>query len=503
MNTAQLALDCVDKYGDFPAFYFEGQTISSLEHAAYGKRLATVLRERGVKARDRVLVLMHNCPEVLACFQAVWKLGAVIIPITPQLSEREVNYVLDHSDAVTVITSSELAPRVRAASEGVEGIRHMLIIGEQECEGLENISEAIANADEFTGIFDCAEDDMAFLLYTSGTTGRPKGVMLSHNNIVSDHVGQSAFKRLEERSTTLLCLPLSHAFGVMIMNLGYIFGATASIHRKFNPVEIFATIEKFKVTRFSAVPTMLARFLDTPEREKYDLSSLEIINCGASILHNDVRLKFEKEFQCKLLDGYGQSESSPTACSYRSAEFLRPGSAGHAIPGVTISIQDESGALLSTGEHGEICIQGPNVMLGYLKDEEATRHALRGGWLHSGDIGYLDEDGYIFLTDRIKDLIIKGGENISPREIEEGLYEHPAVNEVSVVGFPHTTYGEDICAVIAFLSGQEATEQELRDHLAKYVTKFKIPSRFEFRKELPKIPNGKVDRKLLRKQVAQ
>jgi long-chain acyl-CoA synthetase len=381
-------------------------------------------------------------------------------------------------------------------------LRHWLIIGESESDGFSNIYEAIAGADERDGHVDRADDDMAFLLYTSGTTGQPKGVMLSHSNIVSNHTALAQFKRMEERSSTLLCLPLSHAFGVMIMNLCSIFGATASIHRKFDTAEILEAIERYKVTRFSAVPTMLVRLINAPERERFDTSSLEVINSGGAILPNDVRLKFEELYQCKILDGYGMSESAPTACSYHASESLRPGSVGHPIPGVKVSIQNESGIELPPGELGEICIQGPNVMMGYLKDEDASRHALRGSWLHSEDIGYLDEDGYLFLTDRIKDLIIKGGENISPREIEESLYEHPAVAEVSVVGVPSNTYGEGICAVIAFAPGQKTDEESLREHLSKFITKFKIPSRFEFREELPKNANGKIDRKRLRKEVA-
>jgi long-chain acyl-CoA synthetase len=248
---------------------------------------------------------------------------------------------------------------------------------------------------------------------------------------------------------------------------------------------------------------MLVHLINFPDREKYDLSCLEVINSGGAPLPNEVRAEFERLYKCRVLDGYGLSECAPTATSYHSKETIRPCSIGHPIPGVTVTIQDESGSILAPGQVGEICIQGPNVMHGYLKDDAATREALRGGWLHSGDIGYMDDDGYVFLTDRKKDLIIKGGENISPREIEEALYTHPAVREVVVVGIPDPTYGENIAAFVALKEGKSATEEELRAHCAAAVTKFKLPALILFRDDLPKNANGKLDRKILRRELAE
>ncbi len=228
-----------------------------------------------------------------------------------------------------------------------------------------------------------------------------------------------------------------------------------------------------------------------------------MVNSGGAILPNEVRVRFEKLYGCKVLDGYGLSECAPAASTYPWYETIRPGSIGRPIPGVTITIQDREGHILPAGEPGEICIQGPNVMKGYWKNEEATREALRGGWLHSGDVGYFDEDGYLYVTDRIKDLIIKGGENISPREIEDAIYAHPAVGEVTVLGVPDDTYGENILAVVALKPGASATETDVREAAAQHVTKFKLPARIVFVDALPRNPNNKIDRKRLRLEMAE
>ncbi len=507
MNAAELTRDSITKYGEYTAFQYGDRHWSNLEHDAYASRLATVLRDRGVKIGDRVPVVMSNCPEVLACFQAIWKIGAVIAPTTPQLGIRELAYVFENSDAKIVITLPSLVDKISEAADLAPLCKKVYTIGsikrDRVADRVTDLAPEIEAADAFPDIVSCQPDDMAFLLYTSGTTGHPKGVMLSHNNIISNHLAVAEFKRLEERSQTILMLPLSHSFGVLMMNLCSIFGAGAAIMSSFDPVEVLRLIEKFKVTRFSMVPTMLVRLCNTPERENFDTSSLAIVNSGGAILPNEVRIQFEELYNCKVLDGYGLSESAPTATSYPSSERIRPGSIGKPIPGVTVTIQDEHGAELPRNTPGEICIDGPNIMTGYWKNPEATKEALRGGVLHSGDVGYMDDDGYVFLTDRMKDLIIKGGENISPREIEDGFYSHPAVEEVTVVGVTDPTYGENIVAVMSLKAGHTPTEAELLEHVAQHITKFKIPKSIQFRAELPRNPNGKIDRKRIRAELTE
>jgi len=501
MNAAELAREGLEKYGDYPAFYFGEHLWSSQEHADYGARIATVLKAAGVQRGDRVPVIMPNCPEVLAVFQAVWKLGAAIVPVTPQWGAKEVAHVLEHSDAKLVITSPDLVARMMEARQTAPRCTQVLVIGATDRPEARDLSAEIAAAAPLEGMADCTEDELAFLLYTSGTTGHPKGVMLSHKNILVNHRTVTSMGRLKERSQTVLMLPLSHSFGVLMMNVCYLTGCTATILPRFDATQVLEIIHTRRVTRFPVVPTMLVHLINFPDREKYDTSCLESINSGAAILPNEVRVQFERLYRCKVLDGYGLSECAPTASGYFQHETIRPGSIGRSLPGVTISIQDAAGNTLPQGEAGEICIQGPNVMLGYWKNPEATHETLRGGWLHSGDVGFLDVDGYLHLTDRIKDLIIKGGENISPREIEDALYAHPAVAENVVVGVPDPVYGENIVAVIAFKPGHSATEAELRTHTAAQVTKFKRPARFVFVDTLPRNPNNKIDRKHLRQEL--
>ena len=501
MNAAQLVLDGIEKYGEYTAYQFEGREWSNLEHAGYSARFASVLKAHGVGRDDRVPVVMPNCPEVLACFQAVWKLGGVIVPTTPQLSPPEIAYVFDHSDAKRVITSPELAAKVAEAAAGVPTCTEILVVGNSDVAGVENIAPAIEAAQELAETADRSDDDMAFLLYTSGTTGRPKGVVLTHGNIMHNHRAVAATGRLKERSQTILTLPLSHSFGVLMMNVCCLAGCSAAILPRFSAEGVVQAIDRYRVTRFSVVPTMMVHLNNLPDLDRYDLSSLELVQSGAAILPNEVRIEFERLYGCKVIEGYGMSECAPAACTYHWDEPYRPGAVGRPVAGVAVSIQNETGAILPPGGRGEICIQGPNVMKGYWKDEDATREALRGGWLHSGDGGYMDEDGYVYLTDRIKDLIIKGGENISPREIEDALYRHRSVSEVVVVGVPDPTYGENIVAVVALKPGETVTGQDLIRHAAECVTKFKLPCRVVFKDTLPRNANNKIDRKRLREEI--
>lgn len=501
MNAAELAREGLEKYGDYPAFWFGDRLWSSREHADYGARMATVLQAAGVQRGDRVPVIMPNCPEVLAAFQAVWKLGAAIVPVTPQWGAKEIGHVLDHSDAKLVVTSPDLAARMVEARAFAPRCTQILVIGTTDVPGTRDITPDIAAAQPYASMADCTQDELAFLLYTSGTTGHPKGVMLSHHNILVNHRTVTSMGRLKERSQTVLMLPLSHSFGVLMMNVCYLTGCTATILPRFDAKQVLEIIHSRRVTRFPVVPTMLVHLVNYPEREKYDVSCVESVNSGAAILPNEVRLQFERLYGCKVLDGYGLSECAPTASAYFFEDTTRPGSIGKPIPGVAITVQDTDGNVLPQGQAGEICIQGPNVMQGYWKNPEATRETLRGGWLHSGDVGYFDADGYLYLTDRIKDLIIKGGENISPREIEDALYSHPAVAENVVVGVPDPVYGENIVAVVAFKPGQSAREEDLRAHAAAQVTKFKLPARWVFVDVLPRNPNNKIDRKRLRQEL--
>lgn len=502
MNIARLVLDNIEKFGAYTSTYFEDESFTNVALYERACRMASALTGRGIGRGDRVVVMMLNSPDVMIAFLAVWKLGAVIIPVTPMWNAREVRYVIKDSGARNLITSPELTARLKEAVEGISDFKPILVMGETAVDGAANIIPEIDKAAPLDTLIDCSEDDLAMLLYTSGTTGNPKGVMLSHDNLmfVADSVYENQKSLGQYR--TMLVLPLSHIYGVLVMNAGYRVGTVSRILRFFDPTRTLETIQDFRVQRMAVVPTMLTYLINHPEREKYDTSSLELVGSGASPLSEAVRQEFQRLFDCRLLQGYGLSETSGALTGYLPDEEYRTGSVGRALTGIEVCIMDFDNRLMPPGEAGEICTRGRHVMKGYLNKEEATREAIIDGWLHTGDIGYMDEDGYVYITDRKKDLIIKGGENISPREIEEGIYTHPSVAEAAVFGVVDELYGEQVCAAIVIKSGHRLTEEEIKQHISRYVTKFKVPSRIAFLENLPKNASGKILKRTLREQFA-
>jgi long-chain acyl-CoA synthetase len=500
MNVAQLVIDSVERCGEYTAVYYEGQVLTNVDHLRRAERLAAVLQSFGVRPGDRVAVMMPNNPDVTGAFHAVWRIGAVIVPMPPQLLAAEAGYIIASSGARLLLSCPSLVGRLREASATLADVPHLLTIG--EAEGAQNIEPDLAAAEPIRTLHDCTDNDLALLLYTSGTTGNPKGVMLTHGNLRSNALAVADRYRPEPQTMTLHVLPLSHSFGVLCMNVEAVHGLKSVILPRFDTPSVFRAIQEFRVRRFSAVPTMLIAMCHFPQRQQYDCSSLEQITSGGAALPEEVRLEFERLFGCPVRSGYGLSEAAPTVSCYADGEAARPGSSGRPISGVEVSILDDHGQPLPTGKSGEVCTRGPNVMIGYWNDPEATKAMLRDGWLHTGDVGHLDADGYLYITDRMKDIIIKGAENISPRQIEEALHSHPAVAEVAVIGIPHATLGEEICAVVVLRKGHSPTEAELRDHAAKFVNKFRVPTRFVFRPELPKSGVGKVLKRELRRELA-
>jgi long-chain acyl-CoA synthetase len=502
MNIARLALDNIDRYGEYASTWFESRVFTNVENYQSACRMAAALQAHGVKPGDRVVVMMLNSPEVMWAFTAIWKIGAVIIPITPTWNAREARYVIEDCGAQVVITSPELAARLREATAALPHFREILVIGESEVAGALDIELEMAAAAPFEPLADCLPDDLAMLLYTSGTTGNPKGVMLSHDNMLFITDSAYAINRQLGQIRIAQVLPLSHIYGVLVMNLGARLGTVSRILRRFEAGQTLETIQEFGVQRLSLVPTMLSLLINHPERERYDVSSLEAVNSGGAALSEAVRQEFARLFGCRVVQGYGLSESSGALTGYHPDDNYRVGSVGPPLPGVEMRVVDFADQSLPPGEIGELCSRGRHVMQGYLNQPEATREAIIDGWLHTGDIGYVDADGYVYITDRRKDMIIKGAENISPREIEEGIYLHPAVAEAAVFGVPDETYGEEIMAAVVVKPGQSLTEDEIKRHISGYVTKFKTPAQVVFLETLPKNPSGKILKRALREQFA-
>lgn len=500
MNVAQLALDGITEFGEYESWHFEGHWYTNTELIDRGCRLATVLSERGIQPGDRVLVMMGSCMEVPQAFHAIARIGAVAIPIMPQLIAREVNYIVENSGAETVITAPELVATVAEATQGIEGFRQILVFGDADGEAAEDISAAVEGAAACDSLYDAQDDELAVIIYTSGTTGHPKGVMLSHGNLINNIRAASELFAAQTKERSLMVLPMSHVYGMMLMNIGVILGGQNVLLRHFDPEKVLQTIEEFEIERCSLVPAMQVALIYNPAREKYDTSTLKTVTAGSAPLSVDVQNAFAKLYDCRVVDGYGQSEATCAVSGYGDGEPVVPGSAGRALPGLEISVQDIDNKPLGPNETGEICIKGPSVMQGYWRNEEATNAAIIDGWLHSGDIGHVDENGYVFITDRKKDMIIKGGENISPREIEEAIAAMPQVAEASVYAVPDERFQEEIAVSVVPMPGTDLTEEQIREAAAAQVTKFKVPKYVFFTPALPRNANGKILKRALRDQ---
>jgi long-chain acyl-CoA synthetase len=505
VNLVKLGEERIQKFGETVSLIFEDEEYKSTQINEMGKRLAAGLKSLGIGRGDHVIVSLPNKPEVFACFGAIWRIGAVIVPIMFLLGEDETRYILDHSDARAIITSQDLLEKMENARKDLDHVKNVIVIGGEDQGDVVSFEGLVDRSPAEDIVEDMEPDDLALMIYTSGTTGHPKGVMLSHNNLYQNALSAFDATELKEGGAiSLLCLPLAHSFGVVTMNAGNVSpfaDGFAVLMSWFDPEEVFRLIEKYRVTQFIGVPTMYQILLNHPAAEKYDTSSLERCTISAAPVTEELYRAFTEKFNCMMYEGYGLTEASPAVAMCRPSMPLKTGSTGVAMSGVEVKIFDNDDNELPPGEQGEIVVRGPNVMLGYYKNPEATTEALRGGWLHTGDVGYVDEEGYIFITDRIKDMIIKGGYNIYPSEIEGYIETHPGVAEVSVVGVPNQKYGEEIMAFVVKLPGQEFSEDDLIEFTKDKMTPFKAPSKVQFVEGLPKSLVGKVLKKELRKLI--
>ncbi len=499
-NVALMEQENFERYGIYTRLHYEGRSITNFDELLYAGRIARLLVERGIQPGDRVLTVMPNTPDLTATFQAVWTAGAVMVPVNPLWSVPELAYALNNSGASAVLTYASLAPRVREAVDSSQVSPRLLCFGESSVAGFQNIVPDIAGISPLSTPVDREASDIALLLYTSGTTARPKGVILTHGNIPAALEAVHRVNPSLPRRPILHVLPMNHIFGVLMIQLSNRWGFSSVLMRQFEPVSIFNAIQQYQIGYVLMVPTMLAYLLHHPERSKYDFSSLYRIITGGAGLPEPLRLSFQQAFRCRVDQGYGMSEAGFISC-YGDHESYRMGSSGWPCPGFEIRIVDDEGRALPPPTVGEICIQGASITPGYWNDPEAQNGSFRDQWFHTGDVGYLDNDGYLYITDRKKDLIIKGGENISPSEIEQVIYLHPSIAETAVVGMHDEEFGEKICAVIQLRPGTAATESEICEHIARYLGKFKIPSCVVFQAALPKTSTGKINKQMLREQL--
>jgi long-chain acyl-CoA synthetase len=498
MSLTRLARESLDRYGEYVALAFEGRQYTNLEQDRAAGRLANALRRLGVCPGDRVMVMLPNCPEVTQSYAAILKCGGVIVPVIFLLGDREVAHILADSEARIVITSADMLWKVEAQIGVLPSLRHVLLVDGGGDGKTRSLGAEAAQEEESFATVERRSDDLAVILYTSGTTGVPKGVALSHDNLESNARAAAALHELEREDWAVSVLPLSHSYGLTVMNAGHILGSRAALLRWFNPEEVLRTIQQFRAVSMSAVPTMLLYLLNVPDAERFDTGSMRVWGSGAAPLPAEIVEPFERKFGGRILEGYGLTEASPVVSAHRLSGPRKIGSVGQAIPGVEVSIQDDGDRPLPVGEVGEVCVRGRNVMVGYYRNPEETARTVRAGWLHTGDMGRLDEDGFLFIVERKKDLIIRGGFNIYPREVEETLYGHPKIAEAAVVGMKDPLMGEDVLAFVVLRSGEQATEAEIAAFCESRLARFKCPKQVRFLDALPKSPIGKILRKELR-----
>jgi long-chain acyl-CoA synthetase len=469
-------------YAHKPALRLAENELGYAQLGAATARVAGWLRARGVEPGDRVGIMLPNVPEFALAYYGVLRAGGVVVPMNVLLKEREVAYYLADSGAKLIIGWQGYEAALDAAAAD-----HFVVAPG----GLEALT---ADAEPLDQPCPRSRDDTAVILYTSGTTGRPKGAELTHANLSRNvEVAQRLFS-IAERDVVLGALPLFHSFGQTCgLNAAVKAGACLALVPRFDPQSVLETIERYGVTIFEGVPTMYAALLNHPKREGFDVSTLRVCVSGGAALPVEVLRGFEEAFGCIVLEGYGLSETSPIASFNHPDRERKPGSIGTPVEGVEMQVVDESRRPLPAGKVGEIAIRGHNVMKGYLGQPDATASATdEDGWFYTGDMARVDEDGYFFIVDRKKDLIIRGGYNVYPREIEEVLYEHPAVREAAIIGIPHPALGEEVGAAVALKPGAEASEAEVREFVSRQVAAYKYPRHIWFVDELPKGPTGKI-----------
>jgi long-chain acyl-CoA synthetase len=503
-SLAVLAQEAFERLGDFEFLIFEGQRFRTGDMFDRTRRVCAGLARLGIAPGDRVVVLMENCPEVGITYNAIWRAGAVVTPVVFRVGAAELARILADSGAVAVITTPGLTATVAEAAARATALRNVIVVGGPPGMLPEHVSAVDFASLEAHGTADItarAGDDLAALMYTGGTTGRSKGVMLSHANLYS--CSESAHNALYTPGVTrgIVSLPLSHAYGMIVTLVGLhaVEPGFAVLQRWFDPVGWLRLAQQHRVQHASLVPTMIQMLLAQP-LEGADLSELRDVGAGAAPLAPQTRQEWERRVpSSRIREGYGCTESG-AVISTNPPERNRPGSVGLPIPGYSIQIHDDDGHALGPGAVGEICVRSDGVMIGYWGAPEETARTLRGGWLHTGDIGHLDADGYLYITDRKKDLIIRGGSNIYPRDVEDALLEHPAVATAGVVGRPDPCLGEEVVAFVTLKPGQDAGPTELMAFARARMAEHKYPREIRITDALPLTTVGKLDRKALRTQ---
>jgi long-chain acyl-CoA synthetase len=488
-NLAQHLVDTAAAHGDRTALKMDDTVLTYAQFRDAAAGVAAGLRERGVEPGDRVGLVLPNVVSFPVVFYGALMAGAAVVPMNPLLKAREVEYYLRDSGARLVVALDAFADAATEAAATV-GIEAVTV-------GPVDPGAALGAPTPDAVVTERADGDDAVILYTSGTTGQPKGAELTHANLRGNaRTTQETLLEGSPDDVIMGCLPLFHVFGLTCsLNAGVLAGACLTLLPRFDGARALEIVERDRVTVFQGVPTMFAAMLHQPDASRYDVSSLRLCVSGGSAMPVEVMRGFEEAFGCIVLEGYGLSETSPVASFNHPHAERKPGTIGTPIRGVEMRLVDDEGGDVPEGEVGEIAIRGENVMRGYWQRPEETAKAIPDGWFRTGDLARRDADGYYSIVDRKKEMIIRGGYNVYPREIEEALYEHPAVAEVACVGVPHPDLGEEVAAAVALKPGASAEVDELKAWVKERVAAYKYPRRLWLVDDLPKGPTGKILRR--------
>jgi long-chain acyl-CoA synthetase len=500
-NLAVMLTESARRVPAKPAVILGDTKMSYRELDALSDRVAAHLTAGGVAAGDRVGLQLPNIPQFVVAYFGILKAGGVVVPMNVLLKAPEIEFQLRDSGARTLITFGGFVDEAAKAADAA-GVTSLYVAGDSPGPAAGLPFDTLLSGDQpEPRLAALSPADPAVIIYTSGTTGVPKGATLSHFTLYMNADTSGRLFKFEDSDVVVVALPLFHIFGLSsIMNICVLLGGTMSLVTRFEASTVLEVIQRDRVTIFEGVPTMYVGLLSAPGLDRYDLSSLRVAVSGGAPIPAEVIDSFERRFGVPILEGYGLSETSSTTTFNISATERKVYSVGKPIWGVSVQIWDDQQRPLPPGpEHvGEIVVRGPNVMTGYYGNPQATAAAFAGGWFHTGDLGYFDDDGFLFIVDRIKDLIIRGGYNVYPREVEEVIYAHPKVAEAAVIGIPDPVLGEEVHAIVAVKPGRTVSAAELTEFVKQRVAAYKYPRTIEFRDSLPKNATGKILKKELR-----
>ncbi len=498
----EIARKWAHKIPDKEAFVIGDKRYSFSQFNERVNRLANALSKTGIKKGDKISLLFMNSVEILECYFAAGKIGAIAVPNNFRLAPDEYIYQINQSDSIAFIFQEVFYELVDKIRPQLTSVKYFICVSEKETTACLNYEKILADSSsEEPGIF-VSDEEPLYIMYTAGTTGRPKGILITHKNVVIDRINLSLELGLSFNERALCVPPLFHTGAACECTTFFYLGCTTVILERFELEKILPLIEKEKITLILLMPVMWSFLLSLPDIDKYDTNSLKFAVTGASIMPVELKEKVIKKFpNAGVFDLYGLTECTTNATIIKPEDaYRKPGSIGKAMINIETGVVDSDGNSLPPGEAGELILNGPTIMKGVYNNPKATEDAIKDGWLYTGDVVKMDEEGYLYILDRKKDMIISGGENIYPAEVEAVLVKHPKIREVAVIGVPDSTWGENVLAVVVLNEGETATEEEIIEYCKAHIASYKKPKSVIFEKELPRNPSGKVLKTELRKK---